>query len=303
MFLERKLKDQSVWINIDSDDVKKNGQIYQDYNIDLETIEYALDKNERAHMDYNRENGTVLFIYNVLNLATEKDYYETIPMTFVVQQDRLITISNQDNAYVVDIMKAYTEHHEPVSVYKFLFASLELISNSYYPVIEQMDKRKDELNRLLRQKTTKKHLFALSDLEASMVYLVAASKQNTILLGHIKSHAVYRSFDELETEQFEDAMIEARQLVSMTDLIAQVLSQLSGSYNNILNNNLNDNLTVLTIISVLLAVLAVITGFFGMNVPLPLSDDKNAWLYIIIISFVLWTLLTKLLNWVVNKER
>mgnify|MGYP000981404475 FL=1 len=303
MFLERKLKDQSVWINIDSDDVKKNGQIYQDYNIDLETIEYALDKNERAHMDYNRENGTVLFIYNVLNLATEKDYYETIPMTFVVQQDRLITISNQDNAYVVDTMKAYTEHHEPVSVYKFLFASLELISNSYYPVIEQMDKRKDELNRLLRQKTTKKHLFALSDLETSMVYLVAASKQNSILLEHIKSHAVYRGFDELETEQFEDAMIEARQLVSMTDLIAQVLSQLSGSYNNILNNNLNDNLTVLTIISVLLAVLAVITGFFGMNVPLPLSDDKNAWLYIIIISFVLWTLLTKLLNWVVNKER
>lgn len=224
-------------------------------------------------------------------------------MTFVVQQDRLITISNQDNAYVVDIMKAYTENHEPVSVYKFLFASLELISNSYYPVIEQMDKRKDELNRLLRQKTTKKHLFALSDLETSMVYLVAASKQNSILLEHIKSHAVYRGFDELETEQFEDAMIEARQLVSMTDLIAQVLSQLSGSYNNILNNNLNDNLTVLTIISVLLAVLAVITGFFGMNVPLPLSDDKNAWLYIIIISFVLWTLLTKLLNWVVNKER
>jgi len=254
-------------------------------------------------MDYNRENGTVLFIYNVLNLATEKDYYETVPMTFVVQQDRLITISNQDNAYVVDIMKAYTENHEPVSVYKFLFASLELISNSYYPVIEQMDKRKDEINRLLRQKTTKKNLFALSDLETSMVYLVAASKQNSILLEHIKSHAVYRGFDELETEQFEDAMIEARQLVSMTDLIAQVLNQLSGSYNNILNNNLNDNLTVLTIISVLLAVLAVITGFFGMNVPLPWAMDKNAWLYIVTISIVLWVLLTKLLNWVVNKER
>lgn len=303
MFLERKLKDQSVWINIDSDDVEKNEQIYQDYNIDLETIEYALDKNERAHMDYNRENGTVLFIYNVLNLATEKDYYETLPMTFIVQSNRMITISNEDNAYVVDMMKTYTEHHEPVSVYKFLFASLELISNSYYPLIEQMDKRKDEINRLLRQKTTKKHLFSLSDLETSMVYLVAAAKQNSMLLEHIKSHAIYRSFNELETEQFEDAMIEAHQLVSMTDLIAQVLSQLSGSYNNILNNNLNDNLTVLTIISVLLAVLAVITGFFGMNVPLPWSRDKNAWLYIVTISLVLWALLTKLLKWVVNKER
>ena len=244
----------------------------------------------------------VFFIYSVLNLATEKDYYETLPMTFIVQSNRLITISNEDNAYVVDMMKAYMEHHEPISVYKFLFASLELISNSYYPVIEQLDKRKDEINRILRQKTTKKHLFSLSDLETSMVYLVAAAKQNNMLLEHIKSHAVYRGFDELETEQFEDAMIEARQLVSMTDLIAQVLSQLSGSYNNILNNNLNDNLTVLTIISVLLAVLAVITGFFGMNVPLPWATDKNAWLYIVTISIILWVLLTKLLKWVVNKE-
>lgn len=302
MFLERKLKDQAVWINIDSDDAKRNAQIYQDYELDPETVEYALDRNERAHMDYNRENGTVLFIYNVLNLATDKDYYETIPMTFVVQKDRLITISNQDNAYVVDMMKAYTERHEPVSVYKFLFASLELICNSYYPIVEQMDKRKDEINRLLRKATTKKHLFALSDLETSMVYLVAAAKQNRMLLEHIKSHTIYRHFDETETEQFEDAMIEARQLVSMTDLIAQVLSQLSGSYNNILNNNLNDNLTLLTIISVLLAVLAVITGFFGMNVPLPLSNDKNAWIYIVIISLVLWGLLTKVLKWLASKE-
>ena len=208
----------------------------------------------------------------------------------------------QVHAYVVDMMKAYTERHEPVSVYKFLFASLELISNSYYPVVERMDKRKDEINALLRQTTTKKHLFALSDLETSMVYLVAAAKQNRMLLEHIKSHGIYRRFDELETEQFEDAMIEARQLVSMTDLIAQVLSQLSGSYNNILNNNLNDNLTVLTIISVLLAVLAVITGFFGMNVPLPLSNDKNAWIYIVVISLIIWGLLTKLLKWLANKK-
>lgn len=302
MFLERNLKDQDVWINIDSDDVKQTAQIYQDYGIDKETIEYALDKNERAHMDYNRETGTVVFIYNVLNLAKDKDYYETIPMTFVAQVGRLITISNQDNAYVVDMMKAYTEQHEPVSVYKFLFASLELISNSYYPVVERMDKRKDEINTLLRHTTTKKNLFALSDLETSMVYLVAAAKQNRMLLEHIKSHAIYRQLDEIEMEQFEDALIEARQLVSMTDLIAQVLSQLSGSYNNILNNNLNDNLTLLTVISVLLAVLAVITGFFGMNVPLPWSNDENAWIYIVLISLVLWAILAQVLKWLANKK-
>ncbi len=55
-------------------------------------------------MDYNRENGTVVFIYNVLDLATDKEYRNDSHDLFVVQQGRLITISNQDNAYVVDIL-------------------------------------------------------------------------------------------------------------------------------------------------------------------------------------------------------
>lgn len=302
MFIEKSLKNGMSWINLDAEKLDQMPELYRKYHIDTETIEYALDKNERAHMDYNREDGTVVFIYNVLHLERDKDYYETIPMTFVVQKNRLITITNQDNAYVIRNMVRYIEHHEPVSVYKFLFASIELISHSYYPIIEKMDRTKDEINQLLRQTTTKKHLFALSDLETSTVYLLAAAKQNLMLLEHIKGHAIYRRFDESENEQFDDAMIEARQLVAMTDLVSQVLQQLSNSYNNVLNNNLNDNLTLLTIISILLAVIAVITGFFGMNVPLPWTNDRHAWIYIIILSLVLWFILERILKWVANKR-
>ena len=106
-------------------------------------------KNERAHMDYNRENGTVTFIYNVLDLEKDKDYYEAIPMTFIVEKQRMITISNHKNAYVIDQMLSYLNSHESLSIYKFLFAGLEIISNAYYPVIEEMDKSKDEISALL----------------------------------------------------------------------------------------------------------------------------------------------------------
>lgn len=296
MFLDEQLGNGCVWINLDVEKIKNLEDLSEIYGLDKETIEYALDKNERAHMDYNRENGTVTFIYNVLDLEKDKDYYEAIPMTFIVENKRMITISNHKNAYVIDQMLAYLDSHESLSIYKFLFASLEIISNAYYPIIEKMDKSKDEVNSLLRQRTTKKNLFALSDLETGMVYLTAAAKQNRILLEHIQGHALYRRLDEIEKEQFDDAMIEAHQLVSMTDLISQVLQQLSGSYNNILNNNLNDNLTTLTIISVLLAVLAVITGFFGMNVPLPFMEDKHAWIYIILASAVMWLVLSHFLK-------
>ena len=301
MVLDKQLGNGCTWINLDIEKIKNLEDLSEIYGLDKETIEYALDRNERAHMDYNRENGTVTFIYNVLDLEKDKDYYEAIPMTFIVENKRMITISNHKNAYVIDQMSAYLDSHESLSIYKFLFASLEIISNAYYPIIEKMDKSKDEVNSLLRQRTTKKNLFALSDLETGMVYLTAAAKQNRLLLEHIQGHALYRRFNEVEREQFDDAMIEAHQLVSMTDLISQVLQQLSASYNNILNNNLNDSLSILTIISVLLAVLAVITGFFGMNVPLPFTEEPNAWIYILMTSLILWVALSQWLKKITRK--
>ena len=301
MVLEKQLGNGCTWIDLDVDKIKNMEDLSDIYGLDKETIEYALDRNERAHMDYNRETETVTFIYNVLDLEKDKEYYEAIPMTFIVERQRMITISNHKNAYVIDQMSAYLDSHESLSIYKFLFAGLEIISNAYYPVIEEMDKSKDEISALLRQTTTKKNLFALSDLETGMVYLTAAAKQNRLLLEHIQSHALYRRFNDVEREQFDDAMIEAHQLVSMTDLISQVLQQLSSSYNNILNNNLNDSLTILTIISVLLAVLAVITGFFGMNVPLPFTEEPNAWIYILMTSLILWVALSQWLKKITRK--
>ncbi len=301
MFLEKQLGNGCTWIDLDVDKIKNMEDLSDIYGLDKETIEYALDRNERAHMDYNRETETVTFIYNVLDLEKDKEYYEAIPMTFIVENKRMITISNHKNAYVIDQMLAYLDSHESLSIYKFLFAGLEIISNAYYPVIEEMDKSKDEISALLRQTTTKKNLFALSDLETGMVYLTAAAKQNRLLLEHIQGHALYRRFNDVEREQFDDAMIEAHQLVSMTDLISQVLQQLSASYNNILNNNLNDSLTILTIVSVLLAVLAVITGFFGMNVPLPFTEEPNAWIYILMASLILWAALSQWLKKITRK--
>ena len=301
MVLEKQLGNGCTWIDLDVDKIKNMEDLSDIYGLDKEIIEYALDRNERAHMDYNRETETVTFIYNVLDLEKDKEYYEAIPMTFIVERQRMITISNHKNAYVIDQMSAYLDSHESLSIYKFLFAGLEIISNAYYPVIEEMDKSKDEISALLRQTTTKKNLFALSDLETGMVYLTAAAKQNRLLLEHIQGHALYRRFNDVEREQFDDAMIEAHQLVSMTDLISQVLQQLSASYNNILNNNLNDSLSILTIISVLLAVLAVITGFFGMNVPLPFTEEPNAWIYILMASLILWAALSQWLKKITRK--
>lgn len=280
--------DMNTLITIDSDQLTHQTKLADSYQIDPEIMTYALDRNERAHTEYDSETGTFVVIFNVLNRVKDHNHYETIPITFIVQENRLITIFNQNNRYIVDSLLAYAQRNPQVSSYKLLFIGLFIISETYFPYIENMERSKDTINSDLRKKATKKNLLALADIETGMVYLVSAANQNNNLLEQLKGQTIYKKLDDIEREQLEDAIIEARQVLSMTQLNAQVLQQMSNTYNNILNNNLNDTMTNLTIISILLAMVAVITGFFGMNVPLPFSDNKNAWFLIILFSFLIW---------------
>ena len=55
MVLDKQLGNGCTWINLDIEKIKNLEDLSEIYGLDKETIEYALDRNERAHMDYNRE--------------------------------------------------------------------------------------------------------------------------------------------------------------------------------------------------------------------------------------------------------
>ena len=72
MQVSKKLSDDATWINIDSQEITEKFKIYEEYDIDPKIIDYALDENEHAHMDYDLEDGTVTFIYSVLESKKDK---------------------------------------------------------------------------------------------------------------------------------------------------------------------------------------------------------------------------------------
>ena len=278
----------NTWININSDLISEYSSIYDTYEIDDEMIEYALDKNERAHMEYNRRTKTLVVIYNVLNLSKEENHYETIPLTFIVRQNQIVTISNSQNEYIIDAMVEELEENLHWNVFNLLLHSLFVISEHYFPVIEKLNKEQQNISKLLRKKTTKNNLFALSDLEIGGMYLVSATKQNAVVLEQLKTQQAFKEFDDFEREQLEDNIIEAKQLVEMTDLHLQILRQISGTYNNVLNNNLNDTMKFLTVISILMTIPDIVTGFFGMNVQIPLTELRYGWAIILFIIALGW---------------
>ena len=289
------------WININSDLISEYSSIYETYEIDSEMLEYALDEHERAHIEYDRRKETLIVIYNVIKQSLNSNQYETIPMTFIVRKNQIITITNHHNEYIVQAMKEELEERPDISLFTFLFSSLFMITEYYFPKIEKLKKEQGLLSQMLRQKTTKKNLFALSDLEIGSVYLVSATKQNAIVLEQLKTQSVFKVLDDVEKEELEDSLIEAKQLVEMTSINLQILHQLSGTYNNVLNNNLNDTMKLLTVISILLTVPDIVTGFFGMNVQIPFTEHSHGWGIVLGIIIAIWILVSVRLSRLMKK--
>ena len=229
MISMRPINETDSWLNIDVDTIASRPDLLSQYDLDEEIVEYALDRNERARTEYDRERNTFIIIYNVPNPIKQDYHYETVPMTFIVQPKRLITISNEANAYLIPEFSRYLDANFGVSVFTFLFASLYTVSEQYFPLVEKINQERDQLNQVLRQKTTKQNLFALSDLATGVVYFVSATKQNVVLLEQLRTQFMSRLLDETAREELEDSLIEAKQLVEMTQLTSTILHQLSGT--------------------------------------------------------------------------
>lgn len=286
-------KGKSAWVQVDAHEVETIRLVREKYQISDEMLTYSLDRNERARVEFDLETQAFLLIFNVTHREKTENHYETSPMTFIIKGGRLFTFTTVQTQYVNELMERILHKTPLQGEYSLLFHTLFVISDAFFPLIEEVNSQRTRLNNKLREKTTNKNLIAMSDLEIGLVYLVSATKQNAVLLQQVQAQSIYHHLNEVEKEQLEDALIEAKQAVEMTQLASQVLEQLSGAYNNLLNNNLNDTMKFLTIWSLLLTVPTIVTGFFGMNVPLPFSNSVFGWGIAMLISIVLavWMLL------------
>ncbi|MGY3765850.1 magnesium transporter CorA family protein [Vagococcus vulneris] len=287
---------ENNWININTDNKDELRRQSVEYGLDEDIIDYSLDTNERARLDYDRESKLFMLIYNVPNRDMIDNHYETTPMSFILKEDKLITITNNKNYYLYEKMREDLEKEPNQTVFEFLFSSLFMITDQFFPYVEEMNSDRVNVSNRLKEKTTKQNLLSLSDLETGIVFYISASKQNVVLLEQIRTHTVYKRLTDDEKEKLDDVLVEAKQVMEMTQISSQILQQLSGTYNNVLNNNLNETMRILTVLSVLLTIPTIITGFFGMNMPLPLENNTFGWMITVAMSIGLWFLLSFILR-------
>ena len=283
------------WYDINGLSQDDSRQLQSEFYFTPEIISYVSDRHERPHYDYDKYTDTHLLVYDVPVWPTAASkHFISRPITFLLQDKNLFTFHTVETSYVFDEfndpqMLRRLSHAQDVT--ELLVTFLMFASQYFQRAVTQLDAERNDLDAKLSDDINNQDLVELSNIEKSLVYLSSSIQTDQMMLNSLQHSQL--TFSKPAKERLDDVLIESSQSSEMVQISRQVTKTLSSTSNNVMNNNLNDTMQFLTVWSLVLTIPTILTGFYGMNVKLPIFNAAYDWIVIVIlmVALMVWLIL------------
>ena len=295
MFSEIKEFEKGSWINLVNPTDSEINRVCESLKIQDDFIRAALDNEEKARIDIEEDDETILFIVDVPIIEKtkdENDIYTTMPLgMIVVRDDFFITVSLYNNKVIQSFEKARIKNFQTYKKSRFIFQILYMNASFFLRYLKQINKETEIAESILKNSMRNQELLKLLSLEKGLVYFTTSLKSNELVMEKTLRGKIIKLYEDDE-EILEDAIIENKQAIEMAKIYSDILNGTMDAYASIISNNLNGVMKFLTSITIVLAVPTMISSFWGMNVGLPLQNSPYGFVVMIIISIILTLLVT-----------
>ena len=285
------------WINLVNPSEVEIRKVCENVRIEEDFIRDALDFEEKARVDTEEDDNTILFVVDVpiIEKHEENEMYTTMPLgMIVVRDDFFITVSLRKNRVIEDFEKRKIKNFQTYKKSRFIFQILYLNSSYYLTHLKQINKETEIAEYILKNSMKNKELLKLLNLEKSLVYFRTSLKSNELVMEKTMRGKIIKLYDDDE-DILEDAN---RQAIEMARIYSDILNGTMDAYASIISNNLNSVMKTLTSITIVLAVPTMISSFWGMNVKLPF--EGNPFGFAIMITLAVAT--TLIVTWWLKKR-
>ena len=286
---ETKEFNRGNWINMVSPSDEEIKTVCENINIQEDFIRYALDAEEKARIDVEDDDNTILFIIDtpVIEIESGAKVYSTAPIGIIfVRDDYIITVSLNKNPILEDMVK---KKLKGIITYKKSRMLLQLFySNSelFLDLLKKINKETEIAENVLKNSMKNKELLKLLSLEKGLVYFTTSLKSNEVVMERTMRGNLIKLYDEDE-DILEDAIIENKQAIEMAKIYRDILTGTMDAYASIISNNLNGVMKYLTSITIILAIPTMIASYWGMNVPVPLQNNPFGFIAIVVASILI----------------
>ena len=287
-FEEIKEFKKGSWISLTNPSEVEIRKVCESINIQEDFIRDALDFEEKARIDEEEDDNTILFVVDVpiIEKNEENQIYTTMPLGMIVVRDVFfITVSLRKNKIIEDFEKRKIKNFQTYKKSRFIFQILYLNSSYYLTHLKQINKETEIAEYILKNSMKNKELLKLLNLDKSLVYFRTSLKSNELVMEKTMKGKIIKLYEDDE-DILEDAIIENRQAIEMAKIYSDILNGTMDAYASIISNNLNGVMKTLTSITIVLAVPTMISSFWGMNVPVPFQYNKFGFLIMITLAIV-----------------
>ena len=282
------------WINLVNPSENEIKRVCESINIQEDFIRDALDYEEKARIDTEEDDNTILFVIDVpvIEKSEDNDIYTTMPLgMIVVRDDFFITVSLRKNKIIEDFEKRKIKNFQTYKKTRFIFQIFYLNSSYFLNYLKQINKETEIAEYILKNSMKNKELLKLLSLEKGLVYFATSLKSNEIVMEKTMRGKIVKLYDDDE-DILEDAIIENRQAIEMAQIYTNILNGTMDAYASIISNNLNGVMKFLTSITIVLAIPTMISSFWGMNVKLPFENSPIGFIIMVLIAVVLTLVVT-----------
>ena len=288
--VEKKLKKvkkvtADCWLDLIMPTQDEIDKVVTKTGVDKDLIMKMLDDEELPRVEQSG-NGTLVVIDTPYLKEGEKDHkYKTYPLGIIITNNNyFITISPKRTSILNDFKRNLIKDFRTAKKTRFLIQILLKTASYYLKALKDVNKDIAIKEEVLKKSTENKDLIDLLEIEKTLVYFITSLKANDLVLEKL-SKGIMLPLYEGDYDLLEDAMIENKQAIEMSNIYKDILSSITDTYATIVSNNLNIAMKFLAGITIVLSIPTMISSFLGMNIPLgTISSQANAFMLVIILS-------------------
>lgn len=288
--------EEGCWINLVEPNQSEIHEIHDYTDIDIESINAALDEEERSRIEVNDNHTLILIDIPIDESDSNNSLYSTIPLGIIITEEIILTVCSEQtkilNDFIVGHIKDFYTHMKS----RFLLQILHKNASYYLHYLRRINKMTTTLEKEIYDSMQNKQLIQLLELEKSLVYFSTSLKSNELVLNKmLKTSSIKKYHD--DDDLLDDVIVENRQALEMATIYGDILSRIMDAFSAIISNNQNNVMQVLTVITLIVSLPALISGFFGMNVGgIPLEENPNGFWLISFISVIICIIITMLMS-------
>ncbi|MGM9612459.1 MAG: magnesium transporter CorA family protein [Butyricicoccus sp.] len=261
--------EDGCWVNIVRPSSEELNQIFSQTGAEEDFIRAALDPEESSRVEV--EEDQVLMIVDIPMVEKERDNADdtpiigTLPMGIVILPNTVITVCLQDSVVLRSIAEGNVKDIHTSLKTRFVFQILLRVAGRFLKNLRLIERDFDKIERRLYDSQKNEELLQLLDLSKSLVYFSSSLKSNEVTMEKVLRGRVLKLYED-DRDILEDALIEIRQAIEMSNIYSSILAGTMDAYASVVSNNLNIIMKVLTVITIIMTIPNIIFGFYGMNI-------------------------------------